>query len=266
MELEPFISMFLKELRELQSSNERVASAFRNTTQGKELLLLRHSQRTIERRLDLLNAVVEMSPSSNSSFLSLPCGRPHEIAYSPSVLFDGLLGGPPQQQHSPPSGSSTFAASPAPGVPLPCQHSSLARTEILSNLPFLSYYNLRSPEVPFAVDHPRKPFFALQVMESMLREEFTPPIFVFASNAICALVRYPLHELLGCPLSKVSSGREGQAATALLDQQVWPQPPSGWFPGGPPLSYSQVIRLSPLYLPRNRKVTRLCTSVQFFYN
>jgi hypothetical protein len=63
-------------------------------------------------------------------------------------------------------------------------------------------------------------------MESMPGEEFTPPIFVFANSAFCSLVRYPLvrrvlcvvcrairllytvpfpqHELLGCPLSKVS--------------------------------------------------------------
>jgi hypothetical protein len=34
----------------------------------------------------------------------------------------------------------------------------------------------------------------------------------------------------------------------------------------PPSSYSEIIRLSPLFLPRNGRITRLSTRVQFFYN
>lgn len=226
MQLEPLLSMFMKELRELKSSNEQVASDFKNTTEElrKEILLLHQNQQKIERRLDSLNSVVAMAPSSAPSFPSSPCIQPHEItSYSPSMLFSpsdyGLLSGPPlqPQQHSPSFMASMFAASPSPGVPSPCYDSYFARTEILSYLPFLSNYNLQSPEVPFVVDHLRyanctshplptrtvltftcacvicrKPFFALQIMESMPGEEFTPPIFVYANSAFCSLVRYPL--------------------------------------------------------------------------
>jgi hypothetical protein len=156
--------MFMKELRELKSSNEQVASDFKNTTEElrKEILLLHQNQQKIERRLDSLNSVVAMAPSSAPSFPSSPCIQPHEItSYSPSVLFSpsdyGLLSGPPlqPQQHSPSFMASMFAACPSPGVPSPCYDSYFARTEILSYLPFLSNYNLQSPEVPFVVDHLR---------------------------------------------------------------------------------------------------------------
>lgn len=278
MQLEPLLSMFMKELRELKSSNEQVASDFKNTTEElrKEILLLHQNQQKIERRLDSLNSVVAMAPSSAPSFPSSPCIQPHEItSYSPSVLFSpsdyGLLSGPPlqPQQHSPSFMASMFAASPSPGVPSPCYDSYFARTEILSYLPFLSNYNLQSPEVPFVVDHLRKPFFALQIMESMPGEEFTPPIFVYANSAFCSLVRYPLHELLGCPLSKVSFPDEKvkrQLLSSISKSGRSIYLPQRGFLEAPPSSYSEVIRLSPLFLPRNGRITRLSTRVQFFYN
>jgi FtsZ-binding cell division protein ZapB len=168
MQLEPLLSMFMKELRELKTSNEQVVSDFKNTTEElrREILMLHQNQQKMERRLDSLNTVVAMSPSS-VSFPTSPGIQPHEItAYSPSVLFgptdcNPLGGSSPlqpqhQYQHSPSFLASMFAASsPPPSVPLPCYDSYFARTEILSYLPFLSNYNLQSPEIPFVVDHIR---------------------------------------------------------------------------------------------------------------
>ena len=153
----------MKELRELKSSNEQMASDFRNTAEElrKEILLLHHNQKKIERRLDSLNAVEAMSPSSAPSFPSSPCIQSHEItSCSPYMPFSTndygpLGGGGPPVQHLPYFVSSMFAASPPPRVPLPCYDPYFARAEILSYLPFLSNYNLQSPEVPFAVDHLR---------------------------------------------------------------------------------------------------------------
>jgi len=143
-----------------------------------------------------------------------------------------------------------------------------SRNDILSFLPFLSGYSLQSSDTPFVIDDLRKPFFVLQVMENMPGEEFTPPIFVFASSAFCSLVGYQLHELLGCPLSKVSFPDE------RVKRQLLSSTKSGksiyllstGSQETPPLSFSDVISLSPLFISRNGRISRRSTRVQFFYN
>jgi hypothetical protein len=155
MLLELLLPTFIQELRELKSFNERTASSFRNTTQELRtmLLLLRHNQQKIERRLDLLNPEVVVWPLSAPWVPSSPCTQSHEVtASAPAMPNDHGLFCPQQQ---PLSTVSSTVASPPAGAPSPCYDSYFARSEILSYLPFLSSYNLRSPEAPFVVDHLR---------------------------------------------------------------------------------------------------------------
>lgn len=153
-QLEPILSMFMKELRELKSTNELMARDFRSTTEElrREILTLHQHQQKMEKRLDAINQAVAMT--SPPSLPGSP-GLPHEIVtYSPSSLFTGVASPDPSfnfglhpQPHSASMPSPFTLHSMAPSA-----DSRVSRREILSYLPFLASYNLTSPDAPFVVD------------------------------------------------------------------------------------------------------------------
>jgi hypothetical protein len=122
MLLELLLPTFIQELRELKSFNERMASSFRNTTQELRtmLLLLRHNQQKIERRLDLLNPEVVVWPSCAPWVPSLPCTQSQEVtASAPAMPFSPKDHGLFCPQQNLRSTVSSTVASPPTGAPSP---------------------------------------------------------------------------------------------------------------------------------------------------
>ena len=119
------------------------------------LPLVHHNQKRTETRLDLLNA--ELETPWPLSATCIPTSLEEVTACPPSMRFRPNGNGPTAGGQPPrPSylvSPTVAAGSLAPGSPSPCCDAYLARAEILSHLPFLSNYNLQSPEMPFVVDH-----------------------------------------------------------------------------------------------------------------
>lgn len=156
MQLEPMLSTFMKELREFKATSEQMAHEFRSTTEDlrKEILMLHQSQQKMEKRLDALTQVVTTVsgtpiPTSPSTSSASEAG-----SYSPSVFFtNGNSSFDACMSFQSQIPFASFSSSPAQ-LPIPSSpgFSHTSRSEILSYLPFLSPYNLESPDIPFVVD------------------------------------------------------------------------------------------------------------------
>jgi len=120
------------------------------------------------------------SPSISSSYL-YPLSSRFFNSNSSSSNNNALI---PHHNNNTEIARSPFSST----VPL-----SPSRREILNYLPFLSPYLVSFPEAPFAIKDLSKPFAAVRRVAGVPGEwETSPPIFVFANEAFCDMVQYPL--------------------------------------------------------------------------
>lgn len=163
-------------------------------------------------RHDLEGTSTSMSTSTS---ISPPASTSSSFAPPPAVIHvpQSTSTYPSSQASTSASASAAGSVVPRPGYNAPASFVSTASTshsiaytrrEIINYLPFLSKYPIASPDAPFAIDDLSRPFAAVRRVSGVPGEwEYSPPIFVFANDAFCSMVKYPLNELLGCPLSKV---------------------------------------------------------------
>lgn len=92
-------------------------------------------------------------------------------------------------------------------------------------------------------------------MDSAVGEESNPPMVIAANPPFCQLINYSLHELLGCPLSKI----------IVPDEKIKKQ--------FLPVLYnrtssliSDIVPLSPLCVPKDGKMIRLSSRIQLFFS
>lgn len=92
-------------------------------------------------------------------------------------------------------------------------------------------------------------------MDLAVGEENNPPMVIAANPPFCQLMNYSLHELLGCPLSKI----------IVPDEKIKKQ--------FLPVLYSRtsslisdIVPLSPLCVPKDGKMIRLSSRIQLFFS
>lgn len=89
------------------------------------------------------------------------------------------------------------------------------RKQFVLQFPFLACYNLDTRDVPFVIDDLHKPIAIGRIMPDPTRMRLPMPHIVYANEAFCATLNYELHELQGCPISKIGIPTEAQKARML---------------------------------------------------
>jgi hypothetical protein len=132
-------------------------------------------------------------PMSNNSFAS------PVVVTQPTSTSTSYQSSQPTSTSSSGGSSTIMRGGYNPPVPFASTASSVSRPtayvrrEIINYLPFLSKYPISSLDAPFAIDDLSRPFAAVRRVSGVPGEwEYSPPIFVFANDAFCSMVKYPL--------------------------------------------------------------------------
>ncbi len=146
-------------------------------------------------RHDLEGTSTNISPPPSTSSSFAPPPAVIHVPQSTSTY-------PSSQASTSTSTSAAGSVVPRPSYNAPTSFVSTASTshsiaytrrEIINYLPFLSKYPIASPDAPFAIDDLSRPFAAVRRVSGVPGEwEYSPPIFVFANDAFCSMVKYPL--------------------------------------------------------------------------
>lgn len=178
----PFNSTHFAHAQDYSSSSEGSPFAILNTgAQSAYPRMGQNHSRSFLAPTDSSDSPDSISPLTSTTSIS-PTQQPSILShFHPQKTYPQTSSTVmPRQTLSSPSTNST--------APTLC-----TRREIINYLPFLSSYPINNLDAPFAIDDLAKPFAAVRRVSGVPGEwEHSPPIFVFANTAFCAMVKYPL--------------------------------------------------------------------------
>lgn len=241
-DIESLLGILVGQVRDLKDSLKGVQKELKAVNKRQKMFEDHHRQ--LKERVELLIPLVAARASQSSS--------------------DGGGG------TSPPSSSSVSSPEQAslpkltahphiPAIPFPLPRSMpRTRAEILDYFPLLkSYEGLYSPDAPFVIDEFTKPIAIVLFVSppEALAHKFLPPIYIYVNDAFCELLRYPLSEILACPVTKFSMPSEDNRANIMASLAE-----------ARPNGFSSITTFSPYAIKRDGTVIKLHGRHQMFFN